>query len=118
MEKKIKVKAVSNYHGHDVKANSSVNLRLKCEYSELANSIQSLQMLNNDIKIGAKLPDENIMVLGTFRLKEVKVAGDGESVLWFNSQVDFVELENITKIVGDKKFQLFLQSSVEIEGEE
>ena len=45
----IKVKEVVKYHGHSLSANGSVNLTFKAGYSELTKTIQTFQMLNNDV---------------------------------------------------------------------
>ena len=51
----IKVREVVKYAGHSLSANGSVNFTLKASYSELTNTIQLMQMLNNDVFIKAKL---------------------------------------------------------------
>lgn len=45
----VKVKEVVKYGGHNLSANGSVNLTMNASYSELVNSIQVSQMLNNDV---------------------------------------------------------------------
>ena len=47
---KVKVKEVVKYGGHSLSANGSVNFTLKAQYSELSNTIQLMQMLNNDVR--------------------------------------------------------------------
>ena len=76
--KTIKVKEVVTYAGHSLRANGSVNLTVKAMYSELTNSIQMMQMLNNDVDLKAKVADGKPMRLGYFRIQEIKVDGDGE----------------------------------------
>ena len=65
--KQIRVREVVKYGGHSLSANGSVNLTLKADYSELVNTIQVQQMLNNDVSIKAKLPGGKPMRLGMFR---------------------------------------------------
>ena len=48
-EMTVKVKEVVKYGGHSLSANGSVNFTLKASYSELTNTIQLMQMLNNDV---------------------------------------------------------------------
>ena len=117
-EKKIVVKEVVNYKGHSVKANGSVDLSFTSMYDELTNSIQCLQMLNNDVSIVAKLPNEKPVELGMFRIKSVIFDDDGESTLKFNSLDQNVELENLGKIITSEKFQVRMTAMVELEDED
>lgn len=119
MEKEIKIKLEMFYNGHDIKSNGNINLKFKCAYSELADSIQTLQMLNNDIKIYVKLPDERKpKQLGIFRLKENKISSDGESSIIFNSQIDYVELGSINEIANSDCLRYLLKALVEIDDNE
>ena len=78
---KVKVKEVVKYGGHSLSANGSVNFTLKAQYSELSNTIQLMQMLNNDVSIKAKIPGGSPMKLGFFRVKQIVIDGDGESTI-------------------------------------
>ena len=62
---KVKVKEVVKYGGHSLSANGSVNFTLKAQYSELSNTIQLMQMLNNDVSIKAKIPGGSPCLLYT-----------------------------------------------------
>lgn len=117
MEKKVIVKEVVNYKGHSVKANGSVDLSFSAMYDELTNTIQCLQMLNNDVDIVAKLPNEKAFELGMYRIKSVMFDGDGESTIKFNSLDQNVELENLGKIITNEKFQIRMVAMVELEEE-
>nr|DAV95848.1 MAG TPA: hypothetical protein [Caudoviricetes sp.] len=116
----IKVKEVVKYNGHNMAANGSVNLALKASYSELTNSIMLTQMLNNDVHIGAKLPGKKPIDLGTFRIKQISIDGDGESTLKFNSLSDFVEMDNLNQLplASDdvKEFVVLFKANIEKEG--
>lgn len=114
MEKKVTVKMISSYNGHSIKQNGNVDVALKCTYGELVNAVQCVQLLNNDISLAVKLPDEKPFKLGTFRLKELKIDNDGESVVKFNSQVSFVETDNLNRLVTDGEFQVRLESEVDV----
>ena len=116
-EKKIIVKEVVNYKGHSVKANGSVDLSFSAMYDELTNTIQCLQMLNNDVDIVAKVPNEKPFPLGMYRIKSVNFDGDGESTIKFNSLDQNVELENLGKIITNEKFQIRMVAMVELEEE-
>lgn len=118
MEKEVKTKVVGKYNGHNVRANKSIDLDIICAYDQLPSYIQTVQYLNNDVEIIAKLPDEKPMKLGTFRVKSVNVGGDGEGKIKFNSMTDFVELDNIDSLIGSDYLQLMFKANIEIEEEE
>lgn len=113
-----KVKVVASYAGHSLRQNGNVDFTLKCQYSELTNYIQLIQMLNNDVNITAKMPSEKPLKLGMFRIKEIKIDGDGEGVIKFNSLNDFVEVNNLNKIVTKELFQVMFKSEIEEESED
>lgn len=119
----IKVKEVVKYGGHSLSANGSVNFTLKASYSELTNTIQMMQMLNNDVFIKAKLPAGKPMKLGMFRIKQIIVDGDGESTLKFNGLNDYIEMDNLNLLPlnsdDNKEFVVLMEAEVEMEeGEE
>lgn len=120
--KQIRVKEVVKYGGHSLSANGSVNLTLKADYSELVNTIQVQQMLNNDVSIKAKLPGGKPMKLGMFRVKSTTIDGDGESTLKFNGLNDYIEMDNLnllpTKGSGDEMFVVMMEAQIEEEDEE
>jgi hypothetical protein len=118
MEKKVKVKLVAKYAGHSVKANGNVDIGLTCRYDELVNYIQLVQCLNVDTTITVKLPDEKPMKLGSFRVREVKIDHDGEGGLKFNSMSDYVDIDNLNKLVGTEFFTVMFTADVEVEEEE
>lgn len=120
--KQIRVREVVKYGGHSLSANGSVNLTLKADYSELVNTIQVQQMLNNDISIKAKLPGGKPMRLGMFRVKSTTIDSDGESTLKFNGLNDYIEMDNLnllpTKGSGDEMFVVMMEADVEEEDDE
>ena len=117
--KQIRVREVVKYGGHSLSANGSVNLTLKADYSELVNTIQVQQMLNNDVSVKAKLPGGKPMRLGMFRVKSTTIDGDGESTLKFNGLNDYIEMDNLnllpTKGSGDEMFVVMMEADVEEE---
>jgi hypothetical protein len=117
----IKVKEVVKYAGHSLSANGSVNLTLKASYSELTNTIQAMQMLNNDVNINAKLPGGNPMKLGMFRIKQIVIDGDGESTLKFNGLNDYIEMDNLNMLPlnndDSKEFVIMMKAEIEPEEE-
>ena len=118
----VKIKEVVTYAGHSLKANGAVDFTLKAAYSELTNSIQMMQMLNNDVDIKAKLPGSKPMKLGTFRIKQIVVDGDGESILKFNGLNDHIEMDNLNLLPLNneehKEFQILAEAEIEMEDEE
>lgn len=115
MEQHVEVKVIGKYNGHSVKANQSVDLSFKTGYDQLANSVQLLQMLNNDVTILAKVPDAKPFKLGVFRVQAVNVSHDGESVIKFNSMADFTEVDNFSKLIGSEMVILKVSATIEIE---
>lgn len=110
------VKLVGRYNGHSVKSNGSVDLSLKADYSELANAVQLLQMLSNDVKISVKMPDDKSpMKIGSFRIKQVAIDHDGEARLSFNSITDYVETDNINRMVTSELFKVRCEADIEVE---
>ena len=119
---KVKVKEVVKYGGHSLLANGSVNFTLKASYSELSNTIQMMQMLNNDVTVKAKLPTGKPMKLGMFRIKQIIIDGDGESTLKFNGLNDYIEMDNLNLLPlnndDSKEFVIMMEAEIEIEEEE
>ena len=119
----VKIKEVVKYGGHSLSANGAVNFTLKAGYSELPKTIQVMQMLNNDVSIKAKIPGKQVINLGSFRVKQIIVDGDGESVLKFNGLNDYIEMDNLNTLpMNDsevKEFAVMLEAEIENEnGEE
>lgn len=116
MEKEVKVKAVAKYNGHSVQANGIVVLNIVLDYSELTNTIQMMQLLNNDIKIAVKYGSDKPMKLGSFRLDTTNIGSDGMSKVKFKGTVDFVETDNLNDMAlngRDEYFNIRLIALVE-----
>ena len=113
--RKVKVKGFFSYKGHSVLQNGSVNLTLKAMYSEIANSVQLLQMLNNDVSIQVKMGSGKPFQIGTFRIKSVNFDGDGESIVKFNSLNDFVDIDSINKMITKDEFKVLFVANIEEE---
>lgn len=118
MEHHVEVKLLGKYNGHSVKANQSVDLGIKAGYDQLTQSVQLLQMLNNDVTILAKTPDNKAFKLGVFRVQAVNIAHDGESTIKFNSMADFTEVDNFSKLIGSDMVMLRVSADIEVESEE
>lgn len=118
MEKHIDVMAVMQYCGHSLGQNSNVNLTLKADYSELTKTVMLMQMLNNDVTVKVKMPEEGKpFKLGIFRIKSATISGDGESKIKLNSMTDFVEVDNLNRLVTTDRFVVKFETDVEIEEE-
>lgn len=115
----IKVKEVVEYKGHSLSANGSVNFTLKAQYSELTKTIQLMQMLNNDVSIKAKVPGGSPMKLGFFRVKQIVIDGDGESIIKFNGLNDYIEMDNLNLLPlntdENKHFVVLMEAEIEEE---
>lgn len=114
----IKVKSVVKYAGHSIRANGMVNFNLKAAYDQLVNTIQLTQMLNCDITIKAKLVDKKPMKLGIFRIKQVQIDGDGESVMKFDGLNDYIEMNNLNMLPtknedGEDLFAVVMEAEIE-----
>jgi len=118
MEKNIKIKEVVKHNGHQIKPNGKVFLSFKAMYSEMTSSIQQLQLLNNDIKIKAKIPGSKPFDLGVYRISKIIFDDDGESTINFSTLTDFAEMDNLNQLVGVENLQILLESNVELEDEE
>jgi hypothetical protein len=115
--KNITIQAVANYKGHSISENGAVNLSFKFAYDELVHVILINQMLNNDVIVSAKLPDEKPIKLGMFRVKQITIDGDGESVVKFNGLNDYIEVDNLNHIVTKDLFKIKMSANVEEENE-
>ena len=119
MEKKIDFKVVAKYNGHQVKPSGAVDLNLVCEYGEMRNTIQLLQLLSNDIKLSVKKPSEKPFKIGTFRLQALNYDHDGQAKIRFNSMTDFVEVDELNRLIPDEKEDRFVvRFAAEVELEE
>lgn len=122
MSQTVKVKEVVSYGGHSISANGSVNLTLKAKYSELVNTIQAMQLLNNDINIKAKVAGTKAVRLGMFRLKNVTIDGDGESTIKFNGLSDYIEVDKLntlpTRDSENPLFNIMMEAEIEEEDDD
>lgn len=119
MEQQIEIKSIATYGGHTMKPNGVVDVVLKFDYSELTNAILLQQLLNNDISIIVKKHDEpKPFKLGTYKIKNTNISGDGCSSVKFFSSVDFTESDNLNKLVTTDQFRIKCNATVEIEENE
>lgn len=118
----IKIKEVVENAGYSISANGAVNFTVKAKYSELPNTMQMCQLLNNDVFIKAKSPGVKAMALGMFRVKNINIEDDGESKIKFAGLAQSVEVNNLNKLPlndsDDKLFQIMVLAEVEMEADE
>ena len=112
----IKVKQLVEYNGHGLRANGSVDLNFKAKYSNLVNTIQLMQLLNNDITIKAKVSNK-VTRLGIFRIKNIVIDGDGESKLKLIGLSDYIEMDELNNLPlsneDAKEFYVMYEADVE-----
>lgn len=113
----VKVKTEARYVSHDVKSNKAINITFKMPYSELTRYIQTIQMLNENILVGCKIGASKPIKLGTFMLQNLNIDRDGEGKLKLNSQLDFVEMDNVNELAmrNDEPIFLLLKAEVDLE---
>lgn len=112
---KVKIREVVAYNGHNVKANGIVTLNLKAMYSELVNTMKVLQLLNNDVKISV-VEGKSESSIGMFRVKNVNISDDGESVLKFETLAEAAEMDKINSLVGkETEFTINMFAEVDLE---
>lgn len=115
----VQVRTEGQYFNHSVKQNKAVDITFKMPYTELTNYIRSIQMLNENVTLGAKIgADKKVQTLGTFMIHNVRVDGDGEGTIRFNSQLDFVNLKIINELAlrNEEPLQVFLKAQIDISG--
>lgn len=117
MGKEVSVKVVGKYHGHNIKPNKSVDLTFVVAYDELTNYIKLVQMLNENVTIFSKLNSEKPKRLGMFMIKAINIDHDGQGTLKFNSQFDYVEADNLNRLIGEQ-LQIMFKATIECEEEE
>lgn len=122
MMRVVKVKETVQYGGHSLRASGAVDITFAADYSELTNTVQVMQMLNNDVTIKAKVPGSKAIRLGTFRVKSITVADDGTSKVKFNGLNDFIEMDNLNslplKTDDVSLFTIMMEASVDTEDDE
>lgn len=114
---KVSIKTVASYGGHNINQVKNISLTLKFTYDTITKYIQSIQMLNENVSIIAAIDGEKIK-LGSFMINSINIDHDGAGKIKFKSQVDYVELENITKIISNDAFKVALIAEIDVDREE
>ena len=120
---KLKVMEAMKYGGHSLSANGMVNVTFTAMYSELTKSLQLMQLLNEDVTVAAKLPNEKPMPLGTFRVHQLIVDDDGESKVKLRGMSEFVETDSLNSLPlrnsDVPEFKVMFKADIEsVEGDE
>ena len=98
--KDFEVLAIGQYHAFNIKNNKSVDLVLKFSFEEKINIVQTIAFVVQNVEVFAKKGANKAVKLGLFNFHELKIDRDGEATIKFNSEVDYVYVENVNEIVG------------------
>lgn len=112
----VKIKTVASYGGHNVNQAGSVSLKLVFSYDTITKYIQAIQMLNENVNLLAVINGEKIK-LGSFMINSINIDHDGAGKIKFNSQLDYVEIDNISKLINSDLFKIMLQAEIDVEEE-
>jgi len=119
MEQKVLVESVASYNSHRVAKNGNVNLMIEIDYSEQVNVVYLLQLQNCNIDIKVKKVNEDLMELGNFTLNNINIDQNGHTKIKLNSLSDYVELNNLNKLLADNKekqvFNVYFSADVDTE---
>ena len=116
----VKIKTEGQYNGHSVKASKSVDVNFKVPYSELTSYIQSIQMLNENVEVIARIGSDKPLRLGSFMINNINIGNDGEGKIRLNSQLDFVDSDAISQLANrnDEPLKLLFKAQIESEDED
>jgi hypothetical protein len=95
---KVKVSGVVSYGGHTIKQNGIVELTLKADYSDLPMTINLFQLLNEDMHVEVRVPNEKPKKIGIMRINRINVSSDGCSTVKLVGDKDYIELDNINTL--------------------
>ena len=123
MTERVTVEQVVTSGGYSISAAGVTMITFKCKYGELVNTVQMLQLLNNDIDIFATVPSEREKIVGnSFRLKQIVVDGDGEQTTKLQGVSELTEVDTLTRLpfknADIPEFRIKLVSLVELETED
>lgn len=113
----VSVKTLGKYHGHNVRPNKTIDVSFVVNYDELPNYIKLVQMLNENVEVYAKIQSNKPIRLGMFMIKTINIDHDGAATIKFNSNFDYVEADNLNKLLGET-LQLMFKAEIEVEGED
>ena len=96
MENESVIKASALYNGHSIKKNFDVELKLRFIDTQLANSLQFIAGIGQQVQLRAIINEEKLY-LGLFNINSIRVDRDGNSFISFMSNSESVSLESIEK---------------------
>ena len=119
-EKNVEVNVVCTFAGQSMNANGTTSVSFGARYDELVNVMQLCQLMSNDITIIATVPGSDPVNLATyFRLQEIKISGDGSSVMKFKGSTSFADNDMISGLPNKQsdvqQFKVRFSSVVELE---
>lgn len=115
-EKKIKFKLIGRYNGHNAKPNKAFTTGFTFGYDQLKDSVQCLQLLNENVEVVVKIADGKPLPLGMFMIEGYNVNRDGEATVKLNTTLDYVEEGNFTDLAKELITVMF-RASINIEEE-
>lgn len=123
MSEHIEVEQVVTSGGYSISANGVAHVTFKSKYGELVNTVNMLQLLNNDIDVTAFVPGEKPSKVARFmRIKNISVDGDGEQTVKLQGVSEFVDVEELSKLPFKNaeipEFKVKFVSDVEVESDD
>lgn len=121
-EKNVEVDVVCTFAGQSMNANGTTSVNFGARYDELVNVMQLCQLMSNDVTIIATVPGSDPVNLATyFRLQEIKISGDGSSVMKFKGSTSFADNDMISSLPNKQsdiqQFRVKFKAIIELEDE-
>ena len=121
-EKNVEVDVVCTFAGQSMNASGTTSVSFGARYDELVNVMQLCQLMSNDVTIIATVPGSDPVNLATyFRLQEIKVSGDGSSVMKFKGSTSFADNDMISSLPNKQsdiqQFRVKFKAIIELEDE-
>lgn len=121
-EKNVEVDVVCTFAGQSMNANGTTSVSFGARYDELVNVMQLCQLMSNDVTIIATVPGSDPVSLATyFRLQEIKISGDGSSVMKFKGSTSFADNDMISSLPNKQsdiqQFRVKFKAVIELEDE-
>ena len=117
-EQKVAITAIGQFDGFNVKKNKSVDISFKFSYDERISMMQIVALVSQATTIITKKGTDKPKTLGQFMLQDFKMDRDGECKVKFNSDVETVDMEQITGMLDESGELLKIRMQCEIELED
>ena len=120
--KQIECSFVCTFAGQSMNANGTTTVKFVAGYDQLADVMQLCQLMSNDVDIYATVPlSQEVAIAKYIRLQEIKISGDGSSLVSFKGATSFVDNDTISGLPNKQsdvqQFKVWITSNVEIEEE-